>query len=121
MPASHITVKIGTNEYKIEFPNNDKLIKIERYKNSLNGGSGQQMLQSGSMGVQAYLLTEAIATFTILLPQLETDLNYGSLLELNPFQSKSLSKAYEKYYTWMEEWMRVINDDAEVKEETKDE
>lgn len=121
LPANHITVKIGINDYKIEFPNNDKLINIERYKQSLTGGTSQQMLQAGATGVQAYMLSEAIATFTILIPQLKDDLNVGSLLELNPLQSKNIRKAWEKYYLWMEEWMKVLNDDSEVKEETKDE
>lgn len=121
MPASEISIKIGLNPYIIPFPNNDKLIRIERYKNQLTGGTGQQMLQNGTAGMQAFLLSEAIATFTILLPALEKDLNVGSLLELNPLQSKTIVKGYEEYYDWMESWRKVLNDEVETEEKVEDE
>lgn len=120
LPANQINVKIGINEYSIKFPNNGQLIEIERNKNRLTGGTGQNMLMGDAAAVQAFMLSEAISTFTVLIPQLKTDLTVPSLLDLNPYQSKSLIKAYEKYYRWMEEWRTVLNQDIEEEEGKKD-
>lgn len=121
LPASSISVEIGNNTYNIDFPSNGKLIQIERYKNELTGGTGRQMLMNGSSSsMQAYIASEAIATFTILIPKLSKDM-LMPLTELNQLQSKSLIKAYEKYYEWMEAWREALNEDAETEEEEKKE
>jgi len=119
-PPSKLTFKIGPNSYSIDFPKNGDLIDIERRKSTLSGGQGQGMINGGSPGMQALILSESIATFSVLLPQLEKDLNVGSLLDLNPSQSKPIVKAYEKYYEWMDKWRTFLNQDDE-KEESKDE
>lgn len=111
MPAMQLVVTINVNDYTIEFPNNDKLIRIERLKSDLMGGYSQDIIRNGASGVRAFTIASAIATFQILLADKFKDSLNVSLLELNPLQSKTLIKAYEKYYFWMEEWDKFLNDE----------
>lgn len=112
MPAKSVEVKIGDNTYTINFPTNGQLIDIERRKVNLTDGTHKEML----MGIQestqqAYMLVEAITTFTVLIPDLLKDLNVKSLLDLNPMQSKGLLREYiKKYYPWFKDWMIIINE-----------
>ena len=109
MPAREITIKIGVNDYKIKFPTNGQLIDMESLKIQMTSGTNKDMLFGSTAAREAYLINEAIATFQILIPQLNKDLNVKSLLDLDPLQSKSVSKAYEQYYDWMEKWRKVLN------------
>lgn len=119
LPSNQIKVTIGQNPYEIKFPTNGQLIDIERMKIQLTNGTHKDMLFGSGNSQQAYFLVEAIATFTILLPNLNKDLTVSNLLELNPYQSKSILEAYEKtYFPWMQEWNKVLNpSEPEKKEE----
>jgi len=121
LPSDKIKVKIGMNEYEIKYPNNGQLIDIERLKIQLTAGTHKEMLSGVGIAQHAYLLTEAISTFTVLLPDMKKDLNVESLLDLNPYQSKSILKAYEKsYYPWIMEWNAVLDEEfTEEKNEKK--
>jgi hypothetical protein len=115
MPARQITVQIGPNSYDIKFPTNAQLIDIESMKIRMTGGTHKDMLFSNSsMGQMAYLTVEAIATFEVLIgDELKKVLSVKSLLDLNMQESKSLQKAYKKYYDWMAQWQKVLNEDAD--------
>jgi len=115
MPSDKIKVKIGPNEYTIDFPNNAQLIDIEASRIRMTGGTVKDMIQGNTAAMSAYITVEAIATFEILVPKLKTDLNCKSLLNLNPQQSQSFLKAYEKYYEWMDQWRVFLNQDIEEK------
>ena len=117
MPARQITVKIGQNDYEIKFPRNGALIDIESAKIRMTGGTNKEFVYGGPSAQNAYLLVEAIATFETLLPQMTKDLVVGSLLDLDQLQTKTVLKAYERYYQWMQEWRMFLNDDIEEKKE----
>ena len=112
MPEKQISVSIGQNTYSIKFPNNGQLIDMERMKIQLTDGTHKTMMHgSSSSSVQAYLLVDAIATFTVLIPELKTDLNVNSLLDIDPYQSKKIVKEYvDKFYPWFSDWMKLINE-----------
>jgi hypothetical protein len=120
LPPMSIGIEIGAGKYTINFPTNGQLIDIERYKNQLTAGTINQMLQNGSHGAQAFLISSAIATFEVLIPDLHNDLK-KPLLELNPYQSRNIVKAYEQYYEWMEKWRAVLNQDADKSDEVEEE
>jgi hypothetical protein len=115
MPSKSIEIKIGENTYLINFPNNGQLIDIERRKINLTDGTHKDMLMSSQLSTQqAYMLVEAITTFTVLIPDLLKDLTVKSLLELTPMQSKGIVNEYiKKYYPWFNKWMEVVNENVE--------
>lgn len=117
MPSRELKVTIGVNEYTIKFPNNGQLIDMESLKIQMTSGTNKDMLYGSPAAREAYIITEAIATFQILIPQLTKDLNVKSLTDLDPLQSKTISKAYAAYYNWMEEWRKVLN--QEEKDDSK--
>ena len=117
MPSRDIKVKIGTNEYTIKFPTNGQLIDMESLKIQMTSGANKEMLFGTASAREAYLINEAVATFQVLIPDLKKDLEVKSLLDLDPLQSKSIHKAYEKYYNWMEEWRKVLNQEEKKEED----
>lgn len=120
LPSDKIKIKIGSNEYEIKYPNNGQLIDIERMKIQMTAGTHKEMIYGSGIAPLAGLLTEAIATFSILIQDLSKDLNVSSLLELNPYQSKTILKAYEKsYYPWISEWNKVLDEEFSEVEEKK--
>lgn len=121
LPSRAIEVEINGIKYPIKFPNNGQFIDIERMKIDLTNGNLKALIFGTPNNQVAYLLTEAIATFSILIPDLAKDLEVKSLLELDPFQSKSLLRAYENvYYPWIESWRKVINESVD-EDKDKDE
>ncbi len=119
-PPDTLQVEVGVNKYTIKLPNNGQLIDIETAKITMTNGTHKDQMFGTIAAQQAYILTEAIATFQIILPKLNTDLNVKSLLELNPLQSKSFLKAYELYYDWMDKWRKFVNQDVAVDEEKRE-
>lgn len=115
MPAKSVDVTIGENTYTINFPTNGQLIDIERRKINLTDGTHKEMLTSGQQSTQqAFLLVEAITTFSVLIPDLVKNLNVKSLLDITPMQSKGMVNEYiKKYYPWFTQWMTIINEDVE--------
>lgn len=122
MPSKELKIKIGPNSYTIKLPNNGQLIDIEVRKMSLTSGMHKDLVFSGlASAVSAAAFVEAACTFTVLLPELLTDLNKPSLLDLDMLQSKDISKAYDQYYDWMASWRKFMNADDETEEKREEE
>lgn len=114
MPSKEIQIRIGENDYTVKFPTNGQLIDIEKRKVNMTDGTHRSLLLGQASAQQAYILVEAIATFSVLIPQLDTDLNVKSLMDLDPMQSKSMVNEYiKKFYPWFNEWMDIINEKIE--------
>lgn len=114
VPTSVLSVVIGANTYDIKIPSNGQFIDIEARKAKLTDGTHSQMLFGGSPSQQAYLLTEVIATLSVLIPGLAKDLN-ASILEMNPIQTKEMVNVYtKKIYPWLSEIREVANQDVEL-------
>lgn len=121
-PARELKVSIGPNTYPITLPKNAALIDIEARKIQVTNGAHKDMLFGSVESREAYLAVAAACTFEILIPKLKEDLNLPSLFDLDMLQSQQVSKAYEKYYSWMQEWREALNDEAtKVKVEEKKE
>jgi hypothetical protein len=110
-PPMFIHVKIQNSNHKIEFPSNDKLIRMERIKHALTGGLGSSMISEGTnASYDAYMAASAIAMAEVVLTDFIKGLNVP-LLELNPLQTKELVKAYEEYHEWIEKWREFLKFD----------
>lgn len=115
-PASKISVTIGPNSYDIKLPNNGQLIDIERWKIQLTSGTHKDMLFGRGPSQQAYLITEVIATLSVLIPDLSKDLNVKSLLELDMIMSKQIIKSYEDtIYPWLQQMINYCNQEVDDK------
>lgn len=108
------TIKIFDNEYEVVLTNGS-LIDIEKVKIQLSGGTHTAMGNSNTMASdRAYLTVEAIATFTILIPQLKKDLLVSSLLDLPLLRTKVLIKAYiEQFFPWFKTYLEEVNRDED--------
>jgi hypothetical protein len=111
LPSRELKVIIGKNPYSIKLPNNGQLIDIEVNKLTVTNGMHKDLVYGSAASREAYLAVEAGCTFTILIPDLATDLNVKTLFNLDMLQSKSVTKAYQKYYDWMEEWRAALNEE----------
>lgn len=111
MPSKEIKVKIGVNDYVIKSPTNGQRIDIASLKQRLTQGKYQDMLYGDAESVQAYQLAGAIATFTVLIPEINKDTVGLSLDQLDIQQSITLLRAYEEYYEWQNKWREFINQD----------
>jgi|JI9StandDraft_2_1071091.scaffolds.fasta_scaffold36990_3 hypothetical protein len=105
IPAAELSITIGNNVYVMKRPNIGQIIDMERMKLKMTGGTHNQMLFSSSQSQEAYIFTDMVAVFTVLLgDKLQTDLRVASLLELTPDQAKDLVAAYEnKVFPWLQQ------------------
>ncbi len=116
MPPRKLTVKIGGNDYEISLPNNGQRIDIQSNKLKVTGSKHSDMLYGDTDAMEAYMLTSAITTFSILAPKLLEDIT-APLHELdfyNPI-TRDLLKAYEAYYDWDKSWKMFINQQVDEK------
>jgi len=112
-PNSVLKLTIEDNTYEVKIPTVGQLIDIENIKSSM-GSNFDTRTQSG---LYASALNEAIAYFTVLVPQLKEDLTVKSLFDLSLVQSKKIVSVYIKVFKpWWTEWMTIINSDDEVEE-----
>jgi hypothetical protein len=115
MPAKTIKIRIEQNEYEIKMPTNGQRIDIESAKVRITGGASRDLMMGSTSAQDAWILSEAITTFSILIPKLKEDL-LVNLMDLNALQSKSIVKAFEKFYEWDQAWYKFLNQDEEDEE-----
>jgi hypothetical protein len=113
MPAKTLSVKIGSGEYEIKLLTNGQRIDIESNKIRLTNGTHKDLLMGSASAKQAWVLSEAISIFSVLIASLQKDLNVSSLLDLDEYQSRSLIKAFEKFYEWDQKWREYINQELD--------
>lgn len=124
LPPKKKDITIGGNTYTLELKTNGQLIDIERMRVELSGGHMKDMLFGVGSSPQTYVLIDAIACFTVLIPGLAKDLIVKSLVELDPLRTKMILKVYEQeFYPWWDAWQKVLNadDENDKKEEDKKE
>jgi len=120
-PDKELVVKILENEYTIKLPDTGQFIDIElkkvQYGRQMNDGL---IAKASEESIKASFLIDMAATFNILIPELEKDINTPSLFRLTQLQSAKLLDVYLKvYYPWAKEWQTVINNSTIEKEEDK--
>lgn len=111
IPAQSVQVSFSGHTFTINMPTNGQFIDIESKKLSFSGNKISNMLFSSSRSsMYAFFLIEAIASFMVLIPELNKMLQVKSIFDLNPIQTKEMVKAYqETYLPWHDEIMDFIN------------
>lgn len=114
MVSEKKALKIFENEYEVTLTNGS-LIDIEKLKVQLSSGTHTAIGNSNTVtSDRAYVTIEAIATFTVLIPQLKKDLVVPSLLDLSPIKTKVIIKAYlEQFFPWFKDYMDFVNSEGE--------
>lgn len=117
-PSKILHLSLGDNSYDVNFPTNGQLFDIEALKVTLSKDTHRSMLFNQTRSAElAYITIAAIATFTILIPDLKEDIRGAKgLVELSPIETKELVKVYKDvFFPWYEQWMNFINDDTITK------
>ncbi len=116
-----LSLKEGQFNYSIKFPNTGQLIKIENFKNELAGNSYDQLyFRQDIAGVLAKLNIDAIATLTVLCPDLLKDLQVNSLRDLDLIYMAELSNWFNSIYLpWYNDIMKHLSDLTWAKPQTE--
>jgi len=111
-------IQIADNDYEIIFPNVGQLQDIEAMKIALTNSRYVDMALSG-LKTHNFALdsADAIAYFSVLIPELKDDLKIKSWRELDPFICKTLIVVYKGKFM---DWYKPIVDDLYSFEEDKD-
>ncbi len=111
MPSKTLTLQIEGNEYEVKVPDTGQFIDIETRKIQYSKQQADGLLAKATEGsIKASFLIDMIATFHVLIPQLEKDINTPSLFRLDQMKTAKLLDIYLKqYYPWEKEWQTVIN------------
>jgi hypothetical protein len=102
-------VNICGNDYDVEFPNVGQLQDIEAFKLAITGGRYVEMA-IGGLRTQAFALdlADALAYFSVLVPELKHDLKVKNWREVDPFVAKQIVKDFKQNFL---KWYKPIVDD----------
>lgn len=115
LPTS-ISVTLFEREYVVKFPNAGQFIDVEVKKALLSQNQYNRLNNMRTQGANTALsLIEATAYFSILIPELEKDLNgFKNLFDLSMLEIKPLLKEYHGVFLpWYAQWLDILKDDAE--------
>ncbi len=112
LPSLELVISILKNEYTLKNPDTGQFIDIEVKKVIIANERNDGLMARGTEeSIKASFLIDAIATFSILIPQLEKDINTTSIYRLTQLQSAQILQVYlKKVHPWLKEWQKVIND-----------
>ncbi|WP_291911017.1 hypothetical protein [Chitinophaga sp. CB10] len=110
MPLRSVSVRIGNNDYSINYPNTGQLIDIDVLKAQFSGGNYEKLKYSYDAGfLRSAVTIDAVATLNVLLPQLRDDLMVKSLFALDRDKMETVLNEYiTKVVPWLEEWDRIL-------------
>ena len=112
-------VNILGESYQVNFPNMGKLQDIEAFKIAYTNGKYLDMAMSG-LKMHEFMLdvTDAVSYFSVLIPELKTNIGVKNWRDLDPELAKKLVKAYKSEFI---PWFKPIVDDlCKYDEEVED-
>lgn len=117
-----IKIELQGNSYEIEFPSINQLIEIESNKVLLSNNTyGALAIQNLTISNIALSYIDAIATFSVLIPDLVDGLRVNSLTDLSLEQGQEITKQYiEVFAPWFWNWIEQIKGTSEDLEKAKD-
>ena len=114
-------VKIGKDSYDVSYPNVGQKLDIENVKLMLTNSQYGEMARSGHVtALQLLDLVDAVAYFTILVPELKSSLKVQDFMDMNPVEARNLRKGYKKYFVpFFEAVEKELNEDGDEDETTE--
>lgn len=102
-------VKEGVFSYRVEYPNYRQHIQIESLKQRLTNDHYHSMNETrNAISDRVMTMIDCISHFTVLIPELEKDLNV-SLLDLSPIDSMPILKCFSnQFWPWFLEWEKYL-------------
>jgi hypothetical protein len=115
-----MTIVVNKKQYQVPFPNVGQLMDIEGRKMALSNGTYGLLVAAKSIQSNKALdLIDALATFSVLVPELAKDLEVEVYTEMDILTGLLVSKAYtEQFFPWYDGLMKEIN--KTVEEASKD-
>jgi len=114
-------VKIGDQQFQISYPTVGQKLQIENVKLLLTDNNYGDLARSGHISaIQLLDLVDAVAYFTILIPEISKSLNVQDFLNMEPKKTKMYIKAFkEEFMPWMDKIDIELNreDDGTDEEE----
>ncbi len=121
--ATAKVLSIGNKQYTVKYPNVGQILEIENRKQVLSDGKYMQMVMPPRTHAMRYAtnLIDAIAHFSVLIPELTKDLSVGSYQDIDAITGKALIDVYVKEFSpWYEALVRIMYDLVEEVEADKD-
>ena len=111
-PAKAIVLKIEENSYEVKFPNNGQFINMEVKKSLLSNGQYDSLGFDTGYGSDARDFIDMICTFSVLCPQLLSDMNVKNFLDLDMIETKKLyNQVYKKQFLpWYNQWLKILRE-----------
>lgn len=118
LPAKTIDLLILDHKFTVSFPNTGQFIDMQALKGRIASDNYNQLANSTDQYTgYAMLLTDMIATFNVLIPELKAKMNVSSILGLDMIDSAVLLGIYIKeWLPFFNGWMDIITA-AKVKED----
>ncbi len=111
---SSVKVTLGKEQQILPFPKVGQLIDIEAMKITLSGGQYGAMIRSGLVKTNYALdLIDAIATLSILIPDLRKKIEVDNVLDMDVKEANVLIKAYKQYNKWFQPIMKELSLDED--------
>lgn len=100
-----LKIKLLGQDYTVSFPNVGQILDIESLKSALTNGTYGDLVKMNTKSSNFALdLTDTIATFSVLIPDLSTVADIKSYHELDQVTAIKLIAAYrDTFFPWFNE------------------
>lgn len=118
-----INFQFEGKSFNVDFPNYSRLLRIETLKSKFTSGEYGAMLSAGTKSsVIALDIVDMASLFTVLCPDLQSQIKGSSFMELTPGEMAPLMKIYKKKIApWWNGWMNELKAVEEIPDEEENE
>ncbi|SEW37424.1 hypothetical protein [Chitinophaga arvensicola] len=119
MPLRSVSIKIGSNDYTLHYPNTGQWIDIDVLKSQFSNGNYEKLKYSYDPGfLRSAITIDAVALLNVLVPKLKEDLTVKSLFMLDREKMDLVLEEYlVKVVPWLEQWEKLLSTPIAAKSE----
>lgn len=112
-----IVIQVDGQSYTIPILTPGQIVEIESLKSQLTDGQYGKMSQSSNLLTDSALnYVDVVSTFTVLLPDLKTNLRVKSLFDIPLTEMEVLVREYKKFLTWWLGWIKQMRNLPDTEE-----